>query len=161
MNKKLVGGAAALCAVGGITAAGLSMVQEHEGLRTTTYVDPVGINTVCYGHTGKYAVPGATYTEDKCNQILASDIESHWARLDKCIKVPMNENQQAAVLSFAFNVGTGAACRSTLVRKLNQKDYAGAAEEFPRWVYAGGRKFNGLVRRRYDEREMFLTPVGE
>ena len=160
MNKKLVGGAAAAClTLGVVSAGGLSLVMEHEGLRTETYVDPVGIPTVCYGHTGEYAVPGASYTEAECEQILADDIKSHWARLDRCIDVPLNQNQQDALISLAFNIGTGAACKSTLVRKLNAGDYIGAANEFPRWVYAGGKKFNGLVRRRHDERELFLSPV--
>ena len=153
--------AAGACAtVAGISAGGLSLIKEHEGLRTTTYIDPVGIPTVCYGHTGRFAKRGATYTEEQCEAILIEDVEKHQKGLAQCVNVPLNQNQSDALVSFAFNIGVSGTCRSTLVRKLNSGDYLGAANQFPRWVYAGGRRFRGLVRRRDDERTLFLKPIG-
>lgn len=160
LNKTVLGTAcAAVATVGVIGATGLGLIKEHEGLRTSTYIDPVGIPTVCYGHTGRYAKRGATYTEEKCEEILIEDIQKHREGIEKCISADLNQNQWDAVTSFAFNIGVSGTCRSTLVRKLNAGDEIGAANQFPRWVYAGGRKFRGLVRRRHEERELFLTPV--
>lgn len=157
MRKAILTLAAAATATVG--AGGLLLIKEHEGLRTKTYIDPVGIPTVCYGHTGRYARRGAQYTAAKCEAILLDDIELHQRGLNRCITRKLNQNQSDAVTSFAFNVGVGAACKSTLVKKINRGDMVGAANEFPRWVYAGGRRFNGLVKRRDAERTLFLSPV--
>jgi lysozyme len=72
------------------------------------------------------------------------------------IRVPLEDGQFNALCSFVFNLGSGALQSSTLRRKINRGDYIGAANEFPRWVYAGGRKLKGLVRRREHERLMFI-----
>lgn len=157
MRKAILALAASATAVVG--AAGYSLIQEHEGLRTKTYLDPVGIPTVCYGHTGRFARTGASYTPDECEAILKEDIAVHRRGLEKCVTYDLNQNQWDAVTSFAFNVGVGRACKSTLVRKINAGDLDGAAAEFPKWKYAGGRVFKGLVRRRADEAALFFEPV--
>ena len=74
----------------------------------------------------------------------------------KQTKVPLTDNQFDALCSFVFNLGSGAFQSSTLRRRLNRGDYEGAANEFPRWVFAGGRKLKGLIKRRSDERLLFL-----
>lgn len=145
-----------------IGATGLSLIQDHEGLRTSTYLDPVGIPTVCYGHTGRDVKMGQRYTKDQCLVILHQDIVKHAKGVDKCIKVGMTPNQYDAVVSFTFNVGVSRFCNSTMAKKLNRSDFLGAADEFPKWKYAqvNGKPtvLRGLVTRRTAERNLFLTP---
>ena len=75
------------------------------------------------------------------------------------VNAPLHLHQLYALTSFAFALGGGALQQSSLRRRVNREDYEGAAEEFPRWVFAGGRKLKGLVKRRYAERQLFLTPT--
>lgn len=159
MNKYLQG----LLAAAVIGTAGLSLIQTSEGYRPKTYRDPVGIPTNCWGHTGSDVVPGQTKTRDECEAILGRDIVSHYQGVRACVKVPMNVNQMDAVVSFTFNVGVSKFCKSTMARKLNSRDYVGAADEFPKWKYGvvNGRTtvLPGLVTRRAQERALFLKPV--
>ena len=85
------------------------------------------------------------------NEALSLALQLTGAALD-CIKRPMTDGQKAAFLSFAFNVGNRAFCDSTLARKANAGDMAGACAELSRWTYAGGKQLPGLVRRRATER---------
>ena len=71
--------------------------------------------------------------------------------------VPLTQGQYDALVSFSFNLGAGALQSSTLRRKIMRGDYEGAADEFPRWVFAGGRRMVGLVRRREAKRALFLS----
>jgi GH24 family phage-related lysozyme (muramidase) len=98
-------------------------------------------------------------TEEEGLELLMLDIAKFERGVNRLIDVPLNQNQFDALTSFAFNLGNGSLQASTLRKKLNREDYEGAADEFPRWVFAGGRKLRGLVKRRYAERELFLTPT--
>lgn len=144
-----------------IGGTGASMIQAHEGLRYKTYLDSAGIPTVCYGHTGPEVKLGQVYTPAQCDALFNEDVAKHNAEVDRCIRAPLTRNQRAAVVSFTFNIGGSAFCRSTMAKKLNQRDYIGAADEFPKWKYAtvGGKKtvLGGLVKRREAERKLFLT----
>ena len=86
-------------------------------------------------------------------QQLLADLLKHADALD-CVKKPMTDGQKAAFLSFAFNVGTGAFCGSTLARKANAGDMRGACAELSRWTLAGGKEMPGLVKRRAAERKV-------
>lgn len=97
---------------------------------------------------------GQRWTPEQCQQQLADDLVKHADAL-QCINQPLSDGQKAALISMSFNVGQRNLCQSTLVKKLNAGDYAGAAAEFDRWVYAGGKKLPGLVKRRAIERAMF------
>lgn len=145
----------ALIAKIGAAAAALavSSVAIYEGTVLHTYRDPVGIVTACTGHTGPELRMGQVFTREQCEQMLYGDLLKHAAALD-CIKQPMTDGQQAAFLSFAFNVGNGAFCSSTLARKANAGDMPGACAELSRWTYAGGKQLLGLVRRRAAERQL-------
>lgn len=154
--KKVIAAVAGSALV--IGTVGFNLIKEHEGLRTKTYLDPIGIPTVCYGHTGKYAKMGIRYSVAECDAILVEDIKVHKDGIEKCIKYDLNQNQWDAVTSFAFNIGVYGTCRSTMVRKINRGDITGAANEFPKWKYAGGKVWRGLVRRRAAERDLFLKP---
>ena len=137
-----------------LSQAGLNLIKSHEGLRTTAYQDPVGVWTIGYGHTGT-AKPGQKITEAQAEQLLRQDVG--WAQdaVRKNVKVPLTQGQFDSLVSFTFNLGAGALGRSTLLKKLNAGDYAGAQAEFGKFVHAGGRVLPGLVRRRNEEAQMF------
>lgn len=144
-----------------INQKGLDLVKHFEGLYLQSYVDPVGILTIGYGHTGPDVKKGMTITEAEADALLKEDLEEHEDFVNDVVKVDINDDQKAALTSFAFNVGNGNLKASTLLRKLNDGDHAGAADEFPRWVYGtiNGQKkeLKGLVRRRKAERALFLS----
>ena len=134
-------------------ALAISTVTFYESTVQRTYRDPIGIITACTGHTGPELKMGQTFTREQCDDMLAKDLLEHAAALD-CIKAPLADGQKAAFLSFAFNVGNGAFCGSTLARKANAGDMRGACAELSRWTLAGGRELAGLVKRRAAERAL-------
>ena len=137
----------------GAAALLLATVPVFEGTILRTYRDPIGVLTSCVGHTGPELRVGQRWTPEQCQQQLAADLLHHAGALD-CITAPLTEGQKAAFVSFAFNVGNKAFCGSTLARKANAGDLAGACAERSRWTYAGGRQLPGLIKRRAAEREM-------
>lgn len=137
----------------GATALAIPLVMLYEGTVLQSYRDPIGIVTACVGHTGPELRMGQRYTRQQCEDMLYGDLLKHAQALD-CIKQPMTDGQKAAFLSFAFNVGNKALCDSTLARKANAGDMAGACAELSRWTRAGGRELPGLVKRRAAEREL-------
>lgn len=130
--------------------------QGLEGREYTAYRDVVGVLTVCDGHTGPDIVPGKRYSDDECNILLQRDLHNVARQIDPHIKVPLSAAQHAALYSFAYNVGTKAFADSTLLKKLNAGDTAGACAELRRWVYAGSpkRQWQGLINRREVEHEV-------
>ena len=144
---------------------GIELIKEFEGLRLTAYKCPAGVWTIGYGHTGmvdgKLISSGMTITAAKATELLKKDLASFEAAVNGCVTVPITQNMFDALVSFSFNVGSGALRRSALLRKLNAKDYKGAANEFPLWNKAGGKVLNGLVRRRKAEKELFLDGASE
>ena len=137
----------------GATALAIPLVMLYEGTVLQSYRDPIGIVTACVGHTGPELRMGQRYTRQQCEDMLYGDLLKHAQALD-CIKQPMTDGQKAAFVSFAFNVGNKALCDSTLARKANAGDMAGACAELSRWTRAGGRELPGLVKRRAAEREL-------
>lgn len=139
----------------GVAVMGLAtpVVYKYEGEIRRGYYDPIGIVTACVGHV-KTARIGKTYTAEECRALLVKDLEEHNAGLIQCVKVPMSDHVHASLLSFTFNVGIGAVCGSTLMRKLNAGDTAGACAELSRWTFAGGKQLNGLIKRRAAERAL-------
>ncbi|EHK3918128.1 lysozyme [Salmonella enterica subsp. enterica serovar Pomona] len=146
----LAGGAGAI-------AIAAAMLGGHDGLEGRSYEpyrDVAGVLTICDGHTGKDIVPVRHYTDAECDALLNQDLARVKAQIDPLIKVSIPESERAALYSFAYNVGTGAFARSTLLRKLNAGDHAGACNELKRWTYAGGKQWKGLVTRREIEHEV-------
>ena len=137
----------------GSVALVVPLVMHFEGTVLQSYRDPIGIVTACVGHTGPELRMGQRYTRQQCEDMLYGDLLKHAQALD-CIKQPMTDGQKAAFVSFAFNVGNKALCDSTLARKANAGDMAGACAELSRWTRAGGRELPGLVKRRAAEREL-------
>lgn len=138
-------------------AAALSLaavvVTHYEGLSAQAYRDPVGIPTICYGHTA-IARLGQTKTQAECDALLKGDLGEALAAVDQLVTVPLPVERRAALASFTYNAGAGNLAGSTLLRKLNTGDTQGACAELDRWVYAAGSKLPGLVKRRAMEREL-------
>lgn len=142
---------------GGAIAIATVMLSGKGGLEGREYVaykDVVGVLTVCDGHTGKDIIPGKRYTDKECDALTRADLTRIAKQVDPAIKVPTTETQRAAIYSFAYNVGANATINSTLMKKLNAKDYVGACDELRRWNYAGGKQWKGLINRREVEREV-------
>jgi len=139
----------------GVAVMGLAapVVYHWEGEIRRGYLDPIGIVTACVGHTATARL-GRSYTAEECADLLAHDLIEHNAELLRCVKVDLLPHVHAALLSFIFNVGAGAACNSTLMRKLNAGDVMGACAELSRWTWAGGRQLPGLIKRRAAERKL-------
>lgn len=128
-----------------------------EGRVYEPYKDVAGVWTVCDGHTGTDIIKGKKYTERECDRLLMQDLQPVKKAVDGLVKVQLNEYQRAALYSFTYNVGTSAFSKSTLLKRLNSGDQAGACEEMRRWVYAGGMKWKGLQNRRDMERSLCLA----
>lgn len=139
--------------------AGVSLIKSFEGCKLTSYKCPAGVWTVGYGHTGQFVKPGLSITQSEADELLLHDLDVFEAGVENAVGVELNDNQFSALVSFAYNVGIGNFRRSTLLKKLNKGDYAGAAEQFERWNRGGGKVLRGLVRRRKAEKELFLRPM--
>lgn len=132
-----------------LAISGAWLVSPSEGLVTKTYIDPVGIVTSCRGHTGPELKLGQTFTVDQCDKVFADDLVKHDKQLMSVVKVPFKSDyQHAAMLSFVYNAGIGNFSSSTMLKKLNAKDYVGSCEELTKWVYAKKKMLKGLVIRR-------------
>ena len=143
--------AAGMLAVVLSTAA--AFVQPWEGKKNEPYADIAGIQTVCVGHTGADVQP-RRYSDTECEQLLQKDLAAANATVRRCISVSMTTGQEAALTSATFNIGPSVVCGSTLARLANSGNWAGACAELDRWVYAGGQRIAGLVRRRAAERAL-------
>ncbi|OHX10516.1 muraminidase [Chromobacterium sphagni] len=138
-------------------AQGLVLIKQFEGLRLTAYQDVVGVWTIGYGHTGTDVRAGLTITNDQAEQLLRQDLARFESGIGRLVAVPLNGNQFSALVSFSYNLGLANLQGSTLLRKLNAGDYAGAAGQFPRWNRAGGQMLPGLTRRRLAEQSLFQS----
>ena len=137
-----------------LSDAGRASLIAHEAVRTEAYLDPIGIPTICVGHIhGVYL--GQKRTLKECEALLDQDATYAGRAIARCTKVDLTQEQYDALVSFTFNVGGAAYCNSTLARKLNANDCWGAAAQFDRWAYAGGKHLRGLAVRRADERRRF------
>ena len=140
------------------------MIERFEGclLKASNKLD--GVWTIGYGQTGSYygkrVRRGMTTTKALAHAWLRDhSIKTYEDAVTQAVKVPINQNQFDALVSFAYNVGVGALKQSTALRKLNAGDYAGAADALTMWTKCNGKVLAGLVRRRKEERALFLTPV--
>lgn len=139
----------------GWAAIALTAVASFEGLRQYAYLDPVGIPTICFGET-KGVKMGDKATLEQCKGMLLDSLYEAHESVAKCVKVPMTDSREAALVSFTYNIGGSAFCRSTLVKKLNVGDVVGACNELPKWNKANGIVLPGLVNRREEERKLCL-----
>ena len=140
--------------------AGIELIKSFEGIRLNAYKDSAGVWTIGYGHTNN-VYNGMTITSEEAETLLKNDLKQFEYYVNTYVSVNINQNQFDALVSFTYNVGGGAFKQSTLLEKLNNGDMNGAADEFGKWIYAGGIKLNGLIRRRNAERELFLKEIIE
>jgi lysozyme len=144
---------------------GLELLTQWEGCELKVYNDSAGLPTIGVGHlltrseltSGKITIGGvpvkyaAGITQQQAEQLLAQDLDPAEAAVNGGVKVTLSQNQFDALTSFTFNVGVGAFSSSTLLRLLNQGQYAQVPEQLMRWTRAGGRVVQGLVNRRQNE----------
>lgn len=136
-----------------------STVSYYEGRKYTPYLDVGGVLTVCDGITQD--ISNKVYTDKECDALLRKELDKSFRILHKYVKVNLSETQKAALASFIYNVGEASFARSTLLKKLNAKDYLGACKELDRWIYAGGRTWKGLINRRNAEKYLCMYDIKE
>ena len=133
-----------------INSAGLALIKEYEGFQANAYLDTGGVPTIGYGSTRGVKM-GQTVTPEQAETLLEADLAIAEKDVTAAVKVPLTDNQFAALVSFTFNLGGPALRRSTLLKLLNAGDYAGAGSQFQFWVFDNGRKLKGLIKRRAAE----------
>ena len=147
-----------------ISQTGLDLIKHFEGLRLEAYEDIAGILTIGYGHTGTDVYPGQSITEPTAEDILRRDVNRFEEGVSQRVQVPIDQNQFDALVSLAFNIGLGAFGNSTVLKRLNNNDYIGAADAITWWNKAtvNGVKTEvaGLTRRRAAEKALFLQDIG-
>jgi lysozyme len=131
------------------------LIKEFEGERLTAYLDGKGVPTIGIGHT-KGVKLGQVITKEQSKAFFIEDTKNALSDVLRLVKVPLEQGQLDALVSFTFNLGGRQLSTSTLLKKLNKGDYKGAANEFPRWKYDNGEVQRGLVRRRDAEMKLFL-----
>ena len=149
-----------------ISENGLRMIRHWEGCELAAYRDGGGVWTIGDGTTryaeGEAVAEGDTCTADEASSWLASDAVSIASDpVNRLVTVPLSQNQFDALCVFTYNLGQGNLADSTLLRKLNAGDYAGAQAEFPRWNKVAGKPSQGLTNRRNAEANLFGTPDGD
>lgn len=145
-----------------ISANGLRKIKEFEGLKLTPYKDTAGKLTIGWGHLIKLPAEAELLrkegiTPEKAEKLLNDDLREAESAVNRLVKAPITGNQYDALVSFVYNIGQGAFSESTMLKHLNNGDYQSAANEFPRWRYAGGEESAGLVKRRAVEQQLFLA----
>lgn len=145
-----------------VTGSLIAFVANWEGTEYVPYLDAIAkppVWTVCEGVTGKHVIPNKVYTRRECDALTGGALESHGRELMRCILVPIPQHRYEALASWAYNVGTDAACNSTLVRRLNSgESQIHVCSELLRWDKAGGRVVKGLTNRRVAEFNLCKQP---
>ena len=156
-----------------LTKKTIKMIKHHEGVRYKPYRDVVHLWTVGCGHlmyNDQYKLSGKgreayqlhqndnrRFSEEEVDELLRKDLARFERGVRRFITVSLTDNQYGALISFAFNVGLGNLQRSTLRQKVNREEHEQASKEFLKWVRAGGKVWKGLVRRRKEESELYLS----
>lgn len=143
-----------------ITQEGLNLIKRFEGFEPEIYLDAAGLPTIGYGHLirkGEHKMFENGISEAAGEALLIKDVLLAEQAVCRLINVPLTNGQFDALVSFTFNLGSGALQRSTLRRKVNREEHEDVPEQLRRWVWAGGRKLRGLFRRR--EAEVLLYQI--
>jgi lysozyme len=140
---------------------GLNLIKEKEGLRLKPYLCSAKVATIGYGSTmyadgRKVTLKDAAITESQALELLANTLGKYEKAVNDYVKVTLTQNEFDALVSFTYNLGSGNLLSSTLLKKLNAGDKAGAANQFEVWNKAGGKVLQGLVTRRAAEKALFL-----
>ena len=140
-----------------ISDKGLALTKGFESCRLTSYQDVRGIWTIGFGHTGTGIGPGITWTQEQADAWLKQDMGHACDFVNGHVTVVLSQDQFDSLCDLVYNIGSGNFEESTLLRKLNDGDVFGAAEEFQKWDMAGGQHIPGLLRRRIAERDLFIA----
>lgn len=147
-----------------VSDAGINLIKSFEGFRSKAYPDPKSGGapyTIGYGTTkytsGAPVKPGDSVTPGQAELYLREDVKKFANSVDALVTAPLKQCQYDALVSFVYNLGATNFRTSTLLKKLNARDYKGAADEFLRWVSPGSSVEAGLRRRRTAERDLFLS----
>ncbi len=139
-----------------VTENGLNLIKQFEGFSSTVYICSAGYSIIGFGHVLR---PGEHFDDgidkQQAELLLRRDVQVAERAVLRLINVPLTDGQFDALVSFTFNLGAGALQRSTLRCKVNREEHAEVPAKFVRWVYAGGRKLPGLVKRRRCEALMY------
>ena len=139
-----------------MTQQGLDLIKKYEGLRLEAYKCPAGVWTIGYGHT-KGVVKGMKITKEEAEKLLQQDVSVFELQVINTVG-KLSDCKIDALVSFAYNVGIAAFRNSTLCRKVKaNSDDPAIRNEFMKWVYAGSKKLQGLVKRRAEEAEMYFS----
>lgn len=141
-----------------VSAVAVSAICGFEGYREYAYRDAVGVPTIGYGTT-KGVKMGDTTTRQEAKEFVVRDASVMARQMQSVIKVPLYQHEWDSLVSLVYNIGIGNFKKSTLLKKLNRRDYSGACSQIKRWVYAGGKKLKGLERRRESEYQMCIGNV--
>ena len=150
-----------------ISAKGMALIKEFEGYHTrlpngdcVAYLCPAKVLTIGFGCT-EGVKHGMIWTKAQAEAALRKELAKHEAAVARLVTVDINQNQRDALISFSYNVGSGALSKSTLLKKLNKGDYAGAQAEFLKWNKAAGKQLRGLSIRRAKEAALFAERMEE
>jgi lysozyme len=135
---------------------GITLTEGFEGCRLVAYQDSKGVWTIGFGHT-RNVYRGMVCTQIQAEAWLVQDIAVAEYAVNRLVKIQLTQSEFDALVDFAFNAGSGNLEASTLLKRVNSHDIAGAADEFHKWDHAGGVEVAGLLRRRLAERELFLA----
>ncbi|WP_439056471.1 lysozyme [Serratia bockelmannii] len=138
--------------------AGLRLIADLEGCRLSPYQCSAGVWTQGIGHTAG-VIPDKIIDERKAAVDLVDDVRRTERGMAACLPHTLSQQTYDAVIAFAFNVGVGAACHSTLVALLQQRQWRQACDQLPRWIYVNGKKNKGLEQRRAMERALCLQGI--
>ena len=145
-----------------ITQEGLDLICRFEGFSPVIYICPAGYPTIGYGHVVK-AQERSLFSDGindaQAIELLEKDVASAERAVLRFITVPLTDGQFDALVSFTFNLGSGALQRSTLRRKVNREEHFDVPAELMKWVWAGGRKLKGLVKRRAAEAMLYSNKI--
>lgn len=138
------------------------LIKKYEGFSSKPYKCPAGIPTIGYGSTfylngNKVTMKDTPISEEVALSILFSVVEDFSKKVEKLLKVPVNQNQFDALVDFSYNLGIGNFQKSTLLKLINNKDFIGASKQFKKWNKSNGKVLNGLTNRRKEEEELFLS----
>lgn len=146
-----------------ISQNGLNLIKEFEGFRGRAYICPAGVPTIGYGTTlieGSPVRMGMMITESDAEKLLRNQVDKTYCpAVIRHVKVPLNQNQFDALVSWTYNLGEGNLASSTMLKLLNNGDYASVPAQMMRWTKANGVDLPGLVRRRQAEADLFRKPV--
>ena len=134
----------------------LNFIREVEGFNREAYQDEGGVWTIGYGHI-KGVSEGMTITQEQAEEMLRDEMAEYEGYVNSLVTVELNQNQFDAMVSWVYNLGGGNLSSSTLLKVLNDGDYAGVPAQMMRWNKAGGKVLEGLTRRRQAEADLFGT----